>query len=162
MCRGNVLFRVLEIAGGDGFRSAKILQLALQGLETFCNRNLLHDHIIPIADLQLVERQCRQIELRHAIIALDENTVRHTRLEGLKSRVLLLRQLVFKMLAVRCVQIDRGRLFRCILNLSHASAGRLQDHLARTIAVLRKNDPGETTTIPALLADLNKQNDALL
>ena len=106
MRRGNVLFRVLEIAGGDGFRSAKILQLALQGIEAFCSRNLVHDHIIPIADLQLVERQCGQIELCRAVIALDENAVRHARLEGLKSRVLLLRQLVFKMLSVGGVQID--------------------------------------------------------
>ena len=76
--------------------------------------------------------------------------------------MLLLLQLIFKMLTVGCVKIDQSRLFLGILNLSHASTGRLQNHFARAVAVLRENHTGKAAAIPTFLADLNKQYDAFL
>ena len=113
-----------------------------------------------IIDLQLVEVHPGQFQVSRPVIPIQGER-RIVRLgKFLQGDMVRLLQLGVELLGVGVVQIDQGRFRRVLIHLAQAAARGLQHHVFRAIAFLGQYDAGEAAAIPALLADLNQQDDA--
>ena len=73
---------------------------------------------------------------------------------------MLLLELSIELVRIAVVQVDECRFRRVLIHLTKASTGGLQHHILRAVALLREDDPSQAAAVPALLADLNQQNNA--
>ena len=113
-----------------------------------------------IIDLQLVEVHLGQLQISCPVIPVQRDR-RIVRLgKFLQGDMVRLLQLGVKLFGVGVVQIDQGRFGRVLIHLAQAAARGLQHHVLRAIAFLGENDAREAAAVPALLTDLNQQDDA--
>ena len=80
--------------------------------------------------------------------------------EFFQRNAVLLLELSIELVRVAVVQVDECRFRRVLIHLTQASAGGLQHHILRAVTLLREDDPSQAAAVPALLADLNQQNNA--